>query len=114
VSPYLVASFSAYSIFLYYQQLHSRDFRGANELAGLALAIFALAAMLAGGAFLLYYGYTVSWLGALGLYASGLIARFIWFYIEARLGLRWAAVWISLTGFLAIPVLGYFVWQNAT
>jgi hypothetical protein len=75
MSPTLYGSFALYSVFVFYQQLHSKTFRGANEFFGLFLALFALAATLSGLAFLLYYGYTVSWFGAFVLFAAGMVAE---------------------------------------
>lgn len=109
----LIGSFALYSVFLYYQQLHSRAYRGASEAFGLFLAVFALVAMLSGGAFLLLYGYRESWLAAAGLFGAGIAARFIYGLIEGFLQIRWAAPYVSLTGFVALPVLAYLVWTSA-
>ena len=71
---------------------------------------FALIAMIGGFAFLIYYGYKVSWLSALGLFGIALVVKFVWFGIEAKLGLREAAPFISTAGFVAIPVCSFFMW----
>ena len=47
--------------------------------------------MLGGLAFLIYFGYKVSSLGALAFFGITLAVKFFWFGIEAKLGLRNAA-----------------------
>ena len=106
----LVVSYTLFSFFLFYQQLHIKNFRGASQgFLGL-LNVFALVAMIGGLAFLIYYGYQVSWLGALGLFGIALVVKFVWFGIEAKLGLSNAAPFVSIAGFVAIPVCAFFMW----
>lgn len=73
------------------------------------LNLFALIAMIGGVAYLIYYGFKVSWLGALGLFGIALAVKFVWFGIEAKLGLRDAAPFISIMGFIGVPVCAYFM-----
>jgi hypothetical protein len=109
MSPLLVASYTLFSLFTFYQQLHVKNFRGASQGFSAALSLFALVSMLVGFAFLLYYGYKVSWLGALALLGISLLVKFVWFGIEAKLGIRWAATYISLAGFVGIPLCAFFM-----
>jgi hypothetical protein len=106
----LIASYALFSLFVFYQQLHVKTFRGASQIFGTELTLFTFVAMLAGLVFLLYYGYKVSWLGALGLFCVALVVKFLWFGIEARLGLRAAAPSFSMVGFIGIPLCTHFMW----
>lgn len=110
MSAVLIVSYTLFSFFLFYQQLHIKNFRGANQGFLALLNVFALVAMVGGFAFLIYYGYKVSWLGALGLLGIALVVKFVWFGIEAKLGLRDAAPFISMAGFVAIPACAFFMW----
>lgn len=108
----LVASYALFSFFLFYQQLHVKNFRGASSGLHTALSLFALAAMLCGIAFLLYYGYKVSWLGAAGLFLISFVVKIVWFGIEAKLRIRHLAPYISLAGFVGIPACAYIMWSS--
>lgn len=112
MSSILVVSYTLFSFFVFYQQLHVKNYRGASQGFGSFLTLFSFVAMLAGFAFLIYYSYQVSWLGALALFGISLAVKFVWFALEAKLGIRAAAPFISLTGFLGIPVCAYFAWAS--
>ena len=112
MSATVIASYGIFSILVFYQQLHVKTFRGASQAFGMVLTVFAFLAMLTGLAFLIYYGYKVSWLGALGLFAIALLIKVVWFGIEAKLGIRDLAPFLSIAGFAGIPVAGYFMWAS--
>jgi len=106
----LITSYTIFSFFLFYQQLHLKNFQGASEAFGTLLGIFAFVGMLFGLGFLIYWGYKVSWLQAAALFGIAFAIKFVWFPIEAKLGLR-NSYWVfSLAGFIALPVSGYFMW----
>jgi hypothetical protein len=106
----VIVSYALYSLFLFYQQLHIKNFRGANQGFLMVLNLFAIIAMLGGISYLIYYGFKVSWVGALSLFGIAFVIKFVWFGIEAKLGLRDAAPFISIMGFIAIPVCAFFMW----
>jgi hypothetical protein len=112
VPAVLVASYTLFSFFIFYQQLHVKNFGGASQGYLGFLSLFAFVAMLGGFGFLLYFGYKVSWLGALGLFAISLVVKFAWFAVEARLSLRGAAPFISLAGFIGIPACAFLLWWS--
>jgi hypothetical protein len=112
MSATLVSAYTGFSLLLFYQQLHIKNFCGASQGFLALLNIFAFVSLLFGIAFLLYFGYVVSWLLALALFAIALVVKFAWFAVEAKLGLRGAAPVLSLLGFIGIPVCGYFMWSS--
>jgi len=105
----LILSYAAFSFFGFYQKLHIKNFRGASQSFLLALNLFTLAATLFGIGFLLYYGYKVSWLEAAVLFGVAFAIKFIWFPIEAKLGLRDSFFIFSLAGFIIMPICAYFM-----
>lgn len=108
----LVVSYTLFSFFLFYQQLHIKTFHGASQAFLALLSTFALSAMLGGLAFLFWLGYKVSWLTALGLFVIAFAIQSVWFVIESRLALRGLAPYISIAGFVAIPICAFFMWQG--
>lgn len=106
----LIVSYTLFTFFLFYQQLHVKNFQGASQGFLLLLNVFALVSMAGGFAFLVYYGYKVSWVGALGLFGIAFMVKFVWFGLEAKLHIRHWAPFISMAGFIAIPVCAFFMW----
>lgn len=106
----LIISYAAFSFFLFYQQLHIKNFRGSSEAFRAILVIFSFGGMLFGWVFLIYWGYKVSWLQAAVLFGIAFTIKTVWFPIEAKLGLRNSYWFFSLAGFIALPVSGYFMW----
>ena len=108
----LIISYAVFSFFLFYQQLHLKNFQGASEAFGAALGIFAFVGMIYGLGFLIYWGYKISWLQAGILFAIAFAIKLVWFPIEAKLGLRNSYRIFSMLGFAALPVSGYFMWAS--
>jgi len=106
----LIVSYAVFSFFLFYQQLHLKNFRGASQGFATLLGLFALVGMIFGLGFLIYWGYKVSWLEAAILFGIAFAIKVVWFPIEARLGLTNSYWLFSLAGFVALPVAGYFMW----
>lgn len=107
----LLISYTVFSFFLFYQQLHLKNFQGASAKLAVLLGLFAFSGTLFGISFLFYWGYRVSWLQACLLFAIALFIQGVWFSIEARLRLR-AFYWVfSLAGFIVLPISGYFMWE---
>ena len=111
MSALLITSYSLFSIFLFYQQLHLRNFQGSSQGLVSFLSLCAGTATIFGIAFLGYHGYKVSWPQSLVLFGVALGIRIIWFPVEAMLGLRGATPYISISGLLVIPACAYFMWS---
>ena len=112
ISVTLILSYTVFSFLGFYQKLHIKNFKGGSQGFLLMLNLFTLAATVFGIGFLLYYGYKVSWIEAAILFAIALIIQFVWFPIEAKLGLRNSYFIFSLSGFLVMPICAYFMWGS--
>jgi hypothetical protein len=96
-----------FSIFVFYQQLHVKNFRGASKAFGLALSISAVLGMLTGFAYLLYYGWSVAWWAPIVIFILGILVSLVAFTLERVVG----ALALSLLGFIGWPVSAYFMFQ---
>ena len=97
-----------FSTFVYYQQLHLKNFRGASKVFESVLSLFAFAGMITGLVFLIYYGWTVVWWAPVVLFIISLFFQLIANLIERITG----PFFLSLTGFLAWPVCAYLMFNS--
>lgn len=109
--PYL-----AYSVFLFYNTLHVHKFKGASMGFQLYLNTHTLIARLASYGFIFYWGWKVSWLQAGLLFLASLIITLLFTMLEARMakGSQEIALWMSLAGLIAIPILSYLLFTADT
>lgn len=103
-----IAFYCAFSIFVFYQQLHGKNFRGASQSFGLALNASAFAGMMTGLAYLLYYGWTVVWWAPVVILLIGLAATIVGLVVEKIVGL----VALSVGGFIGWPVCAYYMFSH--
>ena len=96
-----------FSIFVFYQQLHIKNFKGASQSFALFLSISAFAGMLTGIAYLVYYGWTVTWWAPVVILITGLVAAMLGPVLERLVG----AFALSLAGFVGWPVSAYFMFH---
>lgn len=96
-----------FSIFLFYQRLHAKNFSGAWVAFGSLLSISAFTWLVFGSIFLIYWGYKISWVAAICIYAISFAFTIGSVVIERLFGFRHMMVSISCTGLIALPVLGY-------
>lgn len=108
--PFL--SYSIFGIFVFYQKLHASQFQGGSAIFHFALSAFALTSSLTGLALILYYGYDQSWLYAAAIFGVALLAQIVWFAVEAALRLRWMVPYVSLAGFVVIPLSLWGFWRS--
>ena len=97
-----------FGMFVYYQQLHSKNFRGTSKVLEMVLTISSFLGMIVGFAFLLYYGYKVVWWAPVFIFVIGMFFQFIAVIIERILG----QFTISLVGFVAWPLFAYLMFQT--
>lgn len=93
--------------FVYYQQLHVRDFHGASKAFELVLSISAFAGIITGLVYLIYYGWTVVWWTPIVIFVMGLLFTVIGVVIEQLVGKST----LSLLGFIGWPVCAYFMFH---
>lgn len=101
-----VAFYIFFGFFVFYQQLHVQNFRGASKPFFLALNISAFAGMLTGVAYLVYYGWSVVWWAPILIFVIGLLANGVLSFLLERLV---GALELSLGGFIGWPVCAYFM-----
>lgn len=97
-----------FSTFVFYQQLHVKNFRGASQSFALALSISAFAGMLTGLAYLLYYGWSVIWWAPIIILIIGLVTSMLGFLVERVVG----SLALSVAGFIGWPVCAYFMFSH--
>ena len=102
-----IAFYCAFSIFVFYQQLHVKNSQGASQSFALALNISAFAGMLTGLAYLVYYGWSVVWWAPILIFVIGLLASMLGFLVERVVG----SLVLSLGGFIGWPLCAYFMFS---
>lgn len=102
-----IGLYCVFSVFVFYQQLHAKNFRGGSQLFGLAIAISAFAGTLTGIVYLGYYGWNISWLPAFAAFVLGILSGLAGIVLEKIFG----ALVLSLAGFLVWPVCAYFMFK---
>ena len=102
-----IAFYCLFGIFVFYQQLHVKNFRGASQPFALALNISAFAGMLTGLAYLVYYGWSVVWWAPIVIFVIGLVASMLGFLLERLVG----SLALSLGGFIGWPISAYFMFS---
>lgn len=102
-----IAFYCLFGIFVFYQQLHVKNFQGASQSLALALNISAFAGMLTGLAYLVYYGWSVIWWAPIVIFVIGLVASTLGFFLERVVG----SLALSLGGFVGWPVSAYFMFS---
>lgn len=97
-----------FSVFVFYQQLHVKNFQGASQGFQMLLSLSALGGMITGLAFLGYYAIEISFAGALLIFAIGLLAGLVGPILEKIVG----ALALSLIGFIAWPLCAYLMFKS--
>jgi len=99
--------YCVFGIFVFYQQLHVKNFRGASQSFELALNISAFAGMLTGLVYLLYYGWSVVWWAPIVIITIGLATSILGFLLERVAG----SLALGVAGFIGWPVCAYFMFS---
>jgi hypothetical protein len=77
-----VLFYCLFGTFIYYQQLHVKDFRGASQIFGFMLSLSAFAGMITGLVYLIYYGWTVVWWAPMVIFIIGVLFTVVSILIE--------------------------------
>ena len=102
-----ISAYCVFGIFVFYQQLHVKNFHGASQSFALALNISVFTGMLTGLAYLVYYGWVVVWWAPVVIFVIGLIASLLGFFLERVVG----SLALTLAGFVGWPVSAYFMFH---
>jgi hypothetical protein len=108
LSGWSIIFYCLFSIFLFYQKLHLKNFAGASEVFGLTLSISALAGLLTGVVYLIYYGWVASWWAPLAILVIGIVATPLGMVAERLVG----AGTLSLVGFIGWPVCALLMFNT--
>jgi hypothetical protein len=101
--------YTIYSIFVFYQQSLTRNFRGSSQAFLSVVTIFSAIGMLGQLAYFIYYGWNVSWLESLAICAGSIvIGAIVGGILERLIG----GLVIVFLGFAAIPICGYLMFQT--
>lgn len=104
-----LAAFCFFSIFVFYQSLHLKNFNGRSKILGLFIGLSTCASSLTGVAYFGYYGWNVSWISALvGCLGSVFISAVLGSLLEKFTGV----LVLSLGGFLGWPLCAYLMFYT--
>lgn len=102
-----IGFYCLFSIFIFYQQLHVKNFRGSSQSFALALNISAFIALLVGLGYLIYYGWHVVWWAPVLIFVIGLVASTLGFFVERIVG----STTLSMSAFVGWPICAYFMFS---
>ena len=102
-----IASYCAFAVFIFYQQLHVKTFQGGSQSFALALNASAFAGMVTGLAYLVYYGWSVVWWAPTLIFSIGLLVVIPAFLVERFVG----SLALSLSGFIGWPICAYLMFH---
>lgn len=81
-----IGFYCLFCIFIFYQQLHVKNFQGSSQVFALAINISALLGFLTGLAYLGYYGWKIVWWAPIIIFVIGLLASILGILIERVVG----------------------------
>ena len=102
-----IGFYSLFAIFVFYQQLHIKNFHGSSQGFALALNISAFLGTLTGLAYLGYYGWHVVWWAPIVIFVIGILAAMLGFLIERVVG----SMVLSTSAFVGWPICAYFMFN---
>lgn len=105
----IIGLYCLFTTFVFYQQLHVKNFQGASQGAATLLSLSALAGMITGLVFLIWYGFNVVWWAPIVLFVIGLLFQFVANFIESLVG-RFT---LSLGGLIGWPICAFFMFTLA-
>ncbi|MDZ4406233.1 hypothetical protein [Prosthecobacter sp.] len=103
-----VLFYCLFGMFVFYQQLHVRSFRGSSKGFEAILTLSAIAGMITGLAYLIYYGWTVVWWAPILIFVVGILFTIVGVFVERLLGL----FALSLLGFIGWPLCALAMFKH--
>lgn len=104
-----IGLFCLFNVFVFYQQLQSKNYCGSNQAFGLALAASAFAGTVTGLIYIGYYGWNITWWAAAIVLVLGVISAGIAGLVAERLASPFV---LSILGFIGWPFCAYFMFQT--
>ncbi|MFA5667711.1 MAG: hypothetical protein WC967_00575 [Balneolaceae bacterium] len=101
----IILLYSIFKLFIFYQQLHFKNFQGASKLFEGILGFSMGIGSIGGIVFLFYYGFNVVWWAPFALFAIGMIFQIVGNFIESLVG----KFTLSIAGFIGWPICLYFL-----
>jgi len=95
-------------MFLYYQQLHLRDFHGSSKVFEFVLSVFVFLGMITGLVFLVIYAVKVIWWAPFVLLGISILFTIIGVLIENLVG----KFSLSFIGFIALPIFAFLMFKT--
>lgn len=102
-----IGLYCLFGIFVFHQQLHVKNFRGASHTFAFALNTSALLGMLTGLAYLAYYGWHVVWWAPIVIFLIGIVASMLGVFAERIVG----SMALSMSAFVGWPICAYFMFR---
>ncbi len=106
-----ISYYALFSLFTFYLQWLSKHFEGASKVMHLVITVLGFIGMILGFSYLIYFGWNLSWIGAIVLFVIGILfGGFIGPKIERMVGGAWV---MGLIGMVGMPVSAYLMFQSA-
>lgn len=102
-----IGFFCLFGIFVFFQQLHAKNFRGSSQGFALALNLSAFLGMLTGLAYLVSYGWHVVWWAPIVIFIIGILASMLGFFVERIVG----PMALSASAFIGWPLCAYVMFH---
>jgi hypothetical protein len=102
-----IGFYCIFGFFVFYQQLHVKNFRGASQGFHSILLASTTLGVLTGIVYLGYYGWTVKWWAPFAIVVIGIACTTLGLFLERLVG----AATLSLTAFIGWPISAYFMFR---
>ena len=109
----VVMAFSVFSAFVFYQQLHLKNFRGESRTAEIVLSISCFLGIATGIVFLVRYGLRLGWLSPLLLFGISFVSKLVVIALEVVFASRSSRdnIVLSMLGFIGWPVCAFLMFS---
>lgn len=102
-----IGFYCLFGVFIFYQQLHIKNFHGTSQGFVLTLNISAILGMLTGLVYLVYYGWLVVWWAPIVIFVIGILAAMLGVFVERIVG----SMALSMSAFVGWPICAYFMFR---
>ena len=109
----VVIAFALFSVFVFYQQLHLKNFRGESRAAEVVLSISCFLGIATGIVFLVCYGLRLGWLSPLLLFGISFVSKLVVIALEVLFASRASRdnIVLSMLGFIGWPICAFLMFS---